>query len=90
LRGENLIIAEVQQKEVEGSKDSTPREEEHQDREEKTGSPKPEMKTPDPSKKLTPVATLGQSAKKIGNPIASITPLQSTKGNIDVGWIFNE
>jgi hypothetical protein len=48
------------------------------------------MKTPNPPKNQTPVATPGQSAKQIGDPIASITPLQSTKGNIDAGWIFNE
>ena len=48
------------------------------------------MKTPDPPKNMTPDATLGQLAKKIGNPIASITPLHSTKGNINAGWIFNE
>jgi hypothetical protein len=90
LRGENPITVEVQQKEAEGSKDSAPRQEEHQDREEQTRSPKPEMKTPDPPKKQTPVATPGQSAKQIGDPIASITPLQSTQGNIDAGWIFNE
>jgi hypothetical protein len=63
LWGENPITAEVQQKEVEGSKDSAPRQEEHQDREEQTRSPKLEMKTPDPPKKQTPVATPGQSAK---------------------------
>jgi hypothetical protein len=90
LRGENPITTEVQKKEAEGCKDSTPRQEEHQDREEQTGSPKPEMKTPDPPKKPTPVATPGQSAKQIRKPIASITPLQSTKGNIDTGCIFNE
>jgi hypothetical protein len=28
--------------------------------------------------------------KKIGEPITSITPLQSTQGNIDAGWIINE
>ena len=48
------------------------------------------MKTPDPLKMQTPVAIPGQLAKKIGDPITSITPLQSNKGNIDAGWIFNE
>jgi hypothetical protein len=48
------------------------------------------MKTLDPSKKQTLVTTPVQSAKQIGDPIASITPLQSTQGNIDAGWIFNE
>jgi hypothetical protein len=90
LRGENPLTTEVLQNEVEGSKDSAPRKEEHRDKEEKTGSQKPEMETPDPSKKKTPVATPGQSAKKIRDPIASITPLQSIQGNIDAGWISNE
>jgi hypothetical protein len=31
-----------------------------------------------------------QSFKEIGSPIASITPLQFTKGNPDAGWIFSE
>jgi hypothetical protein len=48
------------------------------------------MKTLDPSKKMTPVATLGQSTKQIRDPITSITLSQSTKPNIDSGWIFNE
>ena len=90
LRGENLSAVEVKQKEAEGSKDAIPRQEKHQDGEEQTRSPKPEMKTPNLSKKKTSVATPGQSAKQIGDPIASITPLQSTQGNIDAGWIFNE
>jgi hypothetical protein len=51
LQGENPITVEVQLKGAKGSKYSAPRQEEHQDREEKTRSPKPEMKTPDPSKK---------------------------------------
>jgi hypothetical protein len=28
--------------------------------------------------------------KQIREPITSVTPLQSTQGNIDAGWIFNE
>jgi hypothetical protein len=90
LWGENLITAKVQQKEAKGSKDTVPKKEKHQDRGEQTRSLKPEMKTPDPPKKKTLVTTLGQSTKQIRDPIASITPLQSTKGNIDAGWIFNE
>jgi hypothetical protein len=83
--GENPITVEVQQKGAKGSKDSSPRKEEHQDGEEQTKSPEPEIKTPDPPKQQTPVTTLGQSAKKIGDPITSITPLMSTQGNIDAG-----
>ena len=63
LWGENPIMVEVQQKEAEGSKDSTPRKEEHQNGEEKTRSLKPEIKTPNPSKKQTPVTTPDQSSK---------------------------
>jgi hypothetical protein len=54
LRGENPIIVEVQQKEAEGSKDSAPRQEKHQDRGEKTRSLKPEMKTLDLPKRFIP------------------------------------
>ena len=88
--GENPITIEVQQKEAECSKDTAPGQEKHQDKGEKTRSLKPKMKTLDLLKKKTPVTTPGQSAKKIRDPIASIIPLQSTKGNIDAGWIFNE
>jgi hypothetical protein len=90
LRGENPITTEVHQKEAEVSKDTTPRQEKHQDRGEQTGSPKPEMETPDPPKRQTPVATPSQSTMRIGDLITSITPLQSNKGNINAGWIFNE
>jgi hypothetical protein len=90
LRGENLSTAEVKQKDVEGSKDVTPGQEKHQDEGEKTKSLKAEIKTPNPPKKQSLVTTPGQSTKKIGDPITSVTPLQSTQGNIDAGWIFNE
>jgi hypothetical protein len=36
------------------------------------------------------VATPRKSTKQIGEPITSVTPLQSTQGNIDAGWIVNE
>jgi hypothetical protein len=49
-----------------------------------------EIKTPDPPKKQSLVANLGKSAKQIEEPITSVTPLQSTQGNIDTGWIINE
>jgi hypothetical protein len=90
LWGENPITVAVQQKGAKGSKYLAPRKEEHQDGEEKTKSLKLEIKTPDPPKKQIPVTTLGHSANQIRDPIASITPLQSTQGNIDAGWIFNE
>jgi hypothetical protein len=39
---------------------------------------------------LTTDATPKQSSKEIDSLIVVITPLQFTKGNPDVGWIFNE
>ena len=42
------------------------------------------------SSELDMDATPKQSSKEIGSPIASITPLQFTKGNPDAGWIFDE
>jgi hypothetical protein len=42
-----------------------------------------------PNEPVTEV-TLKQTSKKIGSPIAIVTPLQFTKGNPDEGWIFNE
>jgi hypothetical protein len=90
LRGENPSTVEVKQKDVEGSKDATPDQEKHQDEVEKTKSSKSKIKTPDRPKKQTLVTTPGKSTKKIGDPIASVTPLQTTQGNIDVGWILNE
>ena len=85
-----MSIAEAKQKYVEGSKDATPGQEKHQDGEEKTKSLEAEIKTPDPPKKQSPVASPGKSSKQIGEPITSVTPLRSTQGNINAGWIFNE
>jgi hypothetical protein len=105
LRGEGPSTSEVKQKDAEGSKDATPDQGKHQDEGEQMKSPEAEIKTPDPPKKQSPeaeiktpdppkkqslVATPGKSAKQIGEPITSVTPLQSTQGNIDAGWIFNE
>jgi hypothetical protein len=89
LWGENPITVEVQQKGAEGSKDSAPRKEGHQDGEEQTKSSKPKIKTPDPSKNQNPVTTPGHLTKQIEDPITSITPLQSTQRNINTGCIFN-
>ena len=83
-------MTEVNQKEVEGSKDTNPDQEKHQDEGEQTKSLKAKIKTPDCSKKQSPVTNLGKSAKQVGEPITLVTPLQSTQGNIDAGWIFNE
>jgi hypothetical protein len=42
-----------------------------------------------PNESVTEV-TLKKTSKKIDSLIAIVTPLQFTKGNLDVGWIFNE
>ena len=78
LRGESPITTEVKQRDAEGSKDATPDQGKHQDEGEETKSPEVEIKTPDLPKKQIPVVTPGKSAKQIGEPIKSVTPLQST------------
>jgi hypothetical protein len=95
----------MKQGEVEGSKDATPNSGKCQDEEEQTKNPKAEVKTSnppkkqnletdiktlEPPKKQNPVDTIGKSVKQIGEPITFVTPLQSTQGNIEEGWIFNE
>jgi hypothetical protein len=90
LRGESPATMEVKQKDSEGSKDANPNQEKHQDEGEQTKSPKEEIKTPDPPKRQIPVTTPGKSPKQVGEPITSVTPFQSTQGNIEAGWIFNE
>jgi hypothetical protein len=40
--------------------------------------------------KMVIEVTSKQTSKKIGSPIAIVTPLQFTKGNTDTRWIFNE
>jgi hypothetical protein len=42
------------------------------------------------SNKPATYVTPKQPSKEIDSPIAIITPLQFTKGNLDAGWIFNE
>jgi hypothetical protein len=85
LWGENPSTAEAEQKDDEGSKDATPNQEKHQEKGEQTKSPKAEIKTPNPPKKQSSATTPGQSAKQIREPITSVTPLQTTQGNIDAG-----
>jgi hypothetical protein len=75
LRGEGPSTSEVKQKYVEGSKDATPDQGKHQDEGEQTKSPEIVIKTLDPLKKQSPVATPGKSAKQVGEPITSVTPL---------------
>jgi hypothetical protein len=48
------------------------------------------MKTYELPKKQDSVVTPRKAAKQIGEPITSVTPLQSTQGNIEEGWIFDE
>jgi hypothetical protein len=105
LRGEGPGISEMKQKDAEGSKEATPDQGKHQGEGEQTQNleteiktleppkeqnPETEIKTPEPPKKQIPVDTPGKSVKQIGEPITSVTPLQSTQGKIDEGWIFNE
>jgi hypothetical protein len=55
-----------------------------------TQNPEAGTKTSDPPKEQDPLSTPGKAAKQIGQPITSVTPLQSTQGNIQEGWIFGE
>jgi hypothetical protein len=90
LQGKNPPTADVQQMEAKGSKDSGPDQEEHQEKKKQTGGPKQEAEIPNPPSKPASVVTPGKSSKQIGSPIISVTPLQSTKGIPDAGWIFGE
>jgi hypothetical protein len=100
LRGEGTGISETKQKDAEGSKDATPDQGKHQGEGEQTKNPEAEkknpdspkkqnpetgIKTPEPPKKQIPVDTPGKSTKQIEDPITSVTPLQSTQGNIHEG-----
>jgi hypothetical protein len=55
-----------------------------------TQNPETETKTSDPPKEQDSLSTPGKATKKIGEPITSVTPLQSTQGNIGEVWIFSE
>jgi hypothetical protein len=52
--------------------------------------PEAGTKTPDPPKKQSPLSTTEKAARQIGQPIASITPLQSAQAGVNEGWIFGE
>jgi hypothetical protein len=56
----------------------------------KTQSPDGGTKTSDPPERPDPFSTPGKGTKQIGQPIASVTPLQSTQGGVNEGWIFGE
>jgi hypothetical protein len=90
LRGENPTTVVVRKTKAEGSKDSSPSQEEQQDKEEKTRGSKQEAEAFNPPSKPTSVITLGKSSKQVSNPIVSVTPLQSTKGIPNESWIFVE
>jgi hypothetical protein len=53
-------------------------------------NPEAGTKTPDPPKQQSPLSTPGEAAKQIGQPITSITPLQSAQAGVSEGWIFDE
>jgi hypothetical protein len=55
-----------------------------------TQNPEAGSKTPDLPKGQDPLSTPGKGAKQIGQPIASVTPLQSAQGGVSEGWIFGE
>jgi hypothetical protein len=90
LQGEDLTKVEEKQTEAGGSKGSPPDQEEQQDKEEKVGGPKQEVEASNPPSEPTLVITPRKSSKQVGNPIASITPLQYVKGIPDAGWILGE
>jgi hypothetical protein len=52
--------------------------------------PETETKTLGMPKEKNLVDTPIGSTKQIGEPITSVTPLQSAQGNFSEGWIFNE
>jgi hypothetical protein len=56
----------------------------------KTQNPDGGTKTSDPPERPDPFSTPGKGTKQIGQPIASVTPLQSTQGGVNEGWIFGE
>jgi hypothetical protein len=105
LRGGSPGVSETEPKDTEGPKDAAPDSGKHQDEGKQTKkpeaeaqtpdppkkqNPETETKTPEPPKKQNPVDTPKESAKQIGEPITSVTPLQSAQGNVKEGWIFNE
>jgi hypothetical protein len=105
LRGGSPGVSEMEPKDAEGPKDAALGSGKIQDEGKQTKkpeaealnldppkkhNPETETKTPKPLKKQDPVVTPGKVVKQIGEPITSVTPLQSMQGNIEEGWIFNE
>jgi hypothetical protein len=56
----------------------------------KTQNPDAGTKTSDPPEGPDPFSTPGKGTKQIGQPITSVTPLQSALGGVNEGWIFGE
>jgi hypothetical protein len=92
LRGGSPGVSETEPKDAEGPKDAALALGKIQDEGKQTKkpeaealnldppkkqNPETEMKTPKPPKKQDPVVTLGKVVKQIGEPITSVTPLQS-------------
>ena len=90
LEGKNSPTTDVHPMEANGSKDLGPDQEENQEKKKQTGGPKQEAEIPNPPSKLASVVTPGKSSKQIGSPIVFVSPLQSTKGIPDAGWIFGQ
>ena len=55
-----------------------------------THNPDAGTKTSDPPEGPDPFNTPGKGAKQIGQPITSVTPLQSAQGGVNEGWIFGQ
>jgi hypothetical protein len=56
----------------------------------KTQNPEAGTKTSDPPEGKDSLSTPGKGAKQVGQPIASVMPLQSAQGGVSEGWIFGE
>jgi hypothetical protein len=55
-----------------------------------TQNPDAGTKISDPPEGPDPFNTPGKGAKQIGQPITSVTPLQSAQGGVNEGWIFGQ
>jgi hypothetical protein len=89
LRGENPTTVEVQQKEAEGSKDSTPRPRRTPGQGRANWEPENRNKDSRSSKSQTQLLLQGNHLSKSESHRLHYS-LTVTKGNIDAGWIFNE
>jgi hypothetical protein len=85
LQGRNSQPPSTQQAEDKSSTGANPRKQETQDKTEETKISNQEEEIPNQEEGNPEIVT-----KEIDSPIASITPLQFTKGNPDTEWIFKE